>query len=570
MMLKHCWVIFLLKGTLLRRSWSKRDFWGYVLLSFLIFCASILSLLLSIVFYIIAVNVSKEPSSSGALLLLNGAVMVYLFFYAWGVLMDLQRTDIIDFRKMLLLPVSLPMIYFINFLVSMVSPIMLFAIPSLLALLAGFSKEKGVWIFFVGIPLALLFMVMMSAWAYYLRGKLAIIMENKRKRRVALVILPLCFVALGQLPALLSHIAVINGEHWLAENPVEGFFPFILMFDAAIPLFWPVYGIWSVMNGEPFSLIVLILVGLSVCIFLGLYRGYVSTLHHYRGSGLTGASNSPRGSFSTVSTPKTPRTSLRLPFLSEDTSALFFAFYSSFARHPHVRMLIIMPLCLGLFFLFMYRTGAYGGYSMTDEAAWIPMAALVWPFLNFSLFLFNIFGVDAQSFAALTLFPVERRKYIIAKNLALAPFVLGMAFFFIAVSAFLVWAPVRMILLSLMLALHLCLLFTVIGNYLSLRFPYRINRDALRQPTRRLRMILVGLSSTLLVVIMVLPSSACMYIERNTLKQTDFLSRNAGLAAGILLFLLSLFVYRVTITSFGDQLVAREQLIYTRITMDRE
>lgn len=564
MILKQCWILFHLKWTLLRRSWNKRDFWGYALLALLFFCGCILSSILSVVFYAIAYKVSKEQSDTGILLLLNGAIAIYLFFYTWGVLMDLQRSDLIDFRKMLILPVSLPMIYLINFLVSMVSPIMLFALPGLLALFAGFYWQEGVGIFFAGIPLALLFMVMMSAWAYYLRGKLAIIMEDKRKRRIAVVILPLCFVALGQLPAFLSQITVINGDHWLAESPVEGLLPYILMFDAAIPLFWPAYGIWSFVSGASYSFVVLILFGMAVCTFLGMYRGYVSTLNHYRGG------DAERKGSSTGTIKKMPRTSICLPFLSDETSALFLAFYSSFARHPHVRMLIIMPLCLGLFFLFMYRTGAYGGYNMDEEAAWIPMAALVWPFLNFSLFLFNIFGVDAQSFVALTLFPVDRRKYIIAKNLALVPFVLGMTFFFIVVSALLVWPPVRMILLSFLLALHLCLLFTVIGNYFSLRFPYRINRDALRQPTRRLRMFFVGLGSTFVVAVMVIPASACMYIERNAVAHGTILARNAGLITGMLLFLLTFFVYLFTITGFGDQLSDRERMIYARIMKDRE
>ncbi|MCK5862671.1 MAG: hypothetical protein KAH38_09305 [Candidatus Hydrogenedentes bacterium] len=567
-MLLHCWALFVLKWTLLHHSWNKRELWGYILLGFLLFCGILLSLVLTIIFYSLALHVSKEKSYTSTLLLLNGSVVIYLFFYTWGVLIDLQRSDLVDFRKMLFLPVSLPMIYIMNFLVSMISPIMLFALPGLIGLLAGFYPVHGISVFLVGIPLALLFMFMMNAWAYYLRGYLAIIMENKRRRRLALVLLPLCFVVLGQIPALLSHLVILNKEQLFEPQTISKLFPYLLGFDAAVPLFWPAYGIWSFINGASVLIVMEIAFGLFMCTLLGLYQGYISTLNHYMG--VRSDTHTPlkkNGAYSSVTPPVC--TSRRLPFLDDDTTALTLTFYHSFSRHPHVRMLIIMPLCLGLFFLLMYRTGAYGGH-LTGEAAWIPVAALVWPFLNFSIFLFNIFGADAQAFSALTLFPTQRRKYFIAKNIALAPFVLGLSFFFIAASAVLIWAPVRMILLSIILAVHLYLLFSTLGNYLSLRFPYRINRDALRQPTQRLRMMLVGLMSTLLVAVMVLPTSLCMFLDRSYTAHSDVLVKNGGLLGASFLLIASLIVYMFTLTLFGDQFIAKEQILYARLHNDRE
>ncbi|HDP35738.1 MAG TPA: hypothetical protein ENN29_11595 [Candidatus Hydrogenedentes bacterium] len=262
-------------------------------------------------------------------------------------------------------------------------------------------------------------------------------------------------------------------------------------------------------------------------------------------------------------------TARSLPLLENDTAALTLAFYYSFARHPHIRMLLIMPLCLGLFFLFMYRAGAYGG-QLAGETAWIPMAALAWPFFNFSLFLFNVFGVDAQSFQGLMLLPVQRRKYLIAKNIALAPFVLGLSLFFVATGALLVQAPLRVIALSLILAAHLYLFFSVVGNYLSVGFPYRINRDALRQPTRRLRMVIVGVASTALATLMILPATCCMLAERFLSVHPDIMVRNAGILSAAALLVSSLAAYMVGLSVFGDQFTEREHRIYLRISGDRE
>jgi len=566
-MLVQCWVLFLLKCTLLRRSWSKRNFWGYILLGLLLFCGAVLSLITSIAFYFLAHYAARDKSHAGVLILFDSAIAVYLFFYIWGVLMDLQRSDMIDFRKMLLLPVRLPAIYLMNFAVSMISPIMLFAIPSLFAILAGLYPVYGIKSFIAGIPFALLFMLVMNSWAYYLRGRLAIIMENKRKRRIAMVVLPICFVTLGQLPALLSHLATLNSDDLLSHNVIDRILPYLLTANVAFPLLWPAYGIWLFINGAFFWNVLSMALGLCLCALLGLRLGYVSTLNHYMG--MENMPLNSRLSHAYHSPAIIPRTGRRFFFFSDDTSTLILAFYYSFARHPHIRMLIIMPLCLGLFFMFMYRTGAYGGH-LHSEGAWMPMAALVWPFLNFSLFMFNIFGADAQSFSALTLFPTQRRKYVIAKNMALAPFVLGLSFFFVVVSTLLANASLRLMLMALILALHLFFLLSTIGNFLSLRFPYRIGRDALRQPTKRLRMLIIGIFSTLLVAFVVIPSSACMLLERSRFSQGRFIPGNAGMISAVLLLVLSVIIYCFTITSLGDQFTEREQDIYSRLIGDKE
>ncbi len=568
-MLMQCWALFTLKWMLFRRSWSKRQFWGYVFLSLLLFLGAALSMILSVVFYAVALYASRKESPVALLFVLNSAIGIYLFFYVWGILMDLQRADLVDFRKMLLLPISLPMVYLLNFLVSIVSPIMLFAIPALIGLLAGLYPRYGLSVFVVGLPLALLFMVMMSAWAYYLRGRLAIIMENKRRRRMALIILPLCFVALGQLPAVLSHAALQSDSQVFSAETLDAAMPTLLFINTAIPVFWPAYGLWTFMQGAFIAPAAAAALGLSLCALLGLRFGYVSTLHHYMG--LYHDTQAPRAHKEVprqhiVTEPLTAR---RLPMLAEDTSALTLAFYHSFVRHPHIRMLLIMPLCLGLFFLFMYRAGAYNGFLVGD-GGWMPMATLVWPFFNFSLFMFNIFGVDAQSFHGMMLLPTPRYKLLLAKNLALAPFVLGMALFFVAAGALLVWASPRTVLLALILAGHLYLFFCAVGNFLSIWFPYGINRDALRLPTWRLRMLLVGMASTVLVAVMITPASLCMLLDRTYAVQSGVGKQYAGVGMGLILLGVSLMAYIYSVIHLGDQFTAREANMYARISGDRE
>ncbi len=568
-MLDQLCALFALKWTLIQRGMNKRALWGYVIFSVLLFLGTLLAMIVGILFYGLALYTVRQDSPAALLLLLNGAVGVYLFFYLWGVLMELQRADLVDFRQMLLLPVSLPVVYSLNFIVSVFSPILLFAVPGLAGLLIGLSHQYGFVAYLAGIPLALLFMLMMGAWAYYLRGRLAIIMENKRRRRLALVILPLCFVALGQLPAVVSHLAMRSGNNFFSQDALAAALPGIFLITAAIPVFWPAYGLWAALQELALVHVASAAMGMFLCTVLGLRLGYVSTVRHYMGAYDT---TQPRDRISKGKAGQhgaIPKTAGTLPLLSDDTTALTLSFYHSFARHPHIRMLLVMPLCLGLFFLFMYRTGAYGGF-LAGESTWIPMATLVWPYFNFSLFLFNIFGVDAPSFHGLLLLPTPRHRILLAKNLALAPFVIGLAIFFVAVGALLAWAPPRTIVLSLMLVAHLYLLFCITGNFLSIQFPYRFNRDALRMPTGRLRMLLVGLGSTALVAILVTPAALCMWLDRTYADHAAPGIRHAGLSVAAVLLMLTVCLYYVALIRLGDRFAMREQKMYVRISADRE
>ncbi len=485
--------------------------------------------------------------------------------------MDLQRADIIDFRKMLLLPVSLPMVYMMNFLVSLISPLSLFALPGLLGLFFGLRYGYGGAFFWPAVALALSFLLMVNAWGYYLRGRLAILMENKRRRRLVMIVLPLCFVALGQLPAVLSHMAVLGGESGMSRQVLSQAMPGLLFLNALLPLFWAAYGVFALLLNVNAWHYVPCLAGLVLCTVLGLRFGYVTTLRHYMGLyDAARPQNSNVGGVRPAGKRRTPVTGRRLPLLADDTAALTLAFYRSFARHPQVRILLIMPLCLGLFFLVMYRTGAYGG-RLDNETRWMPMAVLIWPFFNFSFFMFNIFGVDAASFQQLMLLPMPRYKYLAAKNLALAPYALGLALFFVALGALLTTAPARTLGVSLLLVLHLYLFFCFVGNYLSLRFPYRISRDAMRAPTNKMRMLVIGVCSSVLVALMILPASMCMLLDRTAILAGDTsMAQYHGLLGALALLLMTLVVYWRGLYWTGDQFTVWEHNIHARLSGDRE
>lgn len=118
-----------------------------------------------------------------ALITFDAATLAILFVWAAGMATEIQRSDAIDFRKMLYLPVSLRMVFFLNFMVSLLSPLAVFFTLGILGLSLGMAFGLGPRML-LAIPVAAAFYLMLAAWAYHLRGLLAVIMENKRRRRL--------------------------------------------------------------------------------------------------------------------------------------------------------------------------------------------------------------------------------------------------------------------------------------------------------------------------------------------------------------------------------------------------
>ena len=353
-MAAQLWALFVLKWTMIRRGLSKEHFSSYLVQAILFLGGAFISVVATAGLYVLARRAGQNQSDTTLLLLLDGIVLLYCFFYAWGILMEIQRSDLLDFKKMLLLPISMTAIYMMNFLVSLFGPLLFFSTPPLLGLLSGLYPFYGPAVFFAGIPMALLLVMMLGAWSYYLRGRLAILMENPRRRRFIFMLVPMGFIALAQLPAVITHLAAKTGAGQDPGRLLEVLEPHLLMGNKMIPLLWPAYGLWASLTDARPCLVFLCATGLISAALIGLRFGYVTTLRHYMGFYEAGSRKTGNTVRNNASMPATGR---KLPFLDDDTAALVLAFYKSFIRHPHVRMLILMPLCFGLFILFMQRSG---------------------------------------------------------------------------------------------------------------------------------------------------------------------------------------------------------------------
>src|SRR5262249_38504139 len=100
--------------------------------------------------------------------------------------------------------VTLSQVFVFNYAASHFTPSLVFLFPAMIGLCLGLTLGAG-WTMapLLAVLLSVLFLI--TAWTYCLRGWLAALMVNKRRRRAIISWLTLVLVLIGQLPNLLIH-----------------------------------------------------------------------------------------------------------------------------------------------------------------------------------------------------------------------------------------------------------------------------------------------------------------------------------------------------------------------------
>ncbi len=143
------------------------------------------------------------------LLAWDGIVLLFLAIWTAGLLVEIQRSESLDLGRLLHLPVTLSQVFVINYAAAHFSPILAIMVPGMVGVCVGMVLNGG-WQLLLLLPLVLGFVFMVTAWTYCLRGWLASLMVNKRKRRGIIVWMTLTLVLMGQIPNL-----VVNNSWFL-------------------------------------------------------------------------------------------------------------------------------------------------------------------------------------------------------------------------------------------------------------------------------------------------------------------------------------------------------------------
>jgi hypothetical protein len=199
--LTFVWLRWRVRVNQLRRSGLANR----IILGVLAAGAVLLALVLLAISFPIGLFAFSEAPPVALLYTWDGIVAVFLFMWLTGLLTDLQRPESLSLDKFLHLPVSLAGAFFINYLSSLFSVVLLLFVPAMLGLTIGLIVAKGP-VMLLLLPLLASFLFAATALTYQFQGWLAALMMNQRRRRTVIVIVTAAFILVAQLPNLINII----------------------------------------------------------------------------------------------------------------------------------------------------------------------------------------------------------------------------------------------------------------------------------------------------------------------------------------------------------------------------
>jgi hypothetical protein len=434
----------------------------------------------------LGIAIGKKASGLELLLTWDGVFLFFLLFWTSGLLVEIQRSEMIDLTRLLHLPVTLQQVFTLNYLASHLTPSIVALMPGMLGLCLGLALGGGPAMALTTLPvLAVVFAI--TSWTYCLRGWLAALMQVKRRRRAIMAWFTLIIVALAQAPQILVHSRAF--EQWQAEHRDRthatrdaGLPDAVVEAHAIVPLGWPGYAAMRLKQGRPWPALAFAAMAALIGV-LGLARAYQLTIRFHRG--VEALVSSPAGAAG-AGPPHVARrgpflVERRLPWLPDDTAALALATFRSLTRAPELRMALIMPVILLVVFLSagfgLHRAprspnDTFGYFASTGVIAMVALALA--PTMS------NVFGLDRDAFRGIVLLPVEREKVLFARNLAFSPFAAGTTFLGLLITKWTVPLSWEAFAIGLVQWPTAFMLFSAICNYFSILAPYRLAEGTLK------------------------------------------------------------------------------------------
>ncbi len=439
----------------------------------------------------------RQAKPAHLMLVWLGITVVFLFVWLIGLVNEIQRSETIDLQRLMHLPVALGQIFLINYLASHLSLSIFLFLPAMMGLAVGLVISRGAAMLLL-VPLSLGMVFMITAWTYLLRGWLASLMSNPRRRRTVIMLITFAFIMISQLPNIYfnrfdSGRPRSSAGASRATGPAnrrtggQAQYERLLPLLKFIPPFWLPLGAGALAEGHalPAVLGTLGCFGLGA---LGLRRAYIGTVRFYQGD--TGkrhaAKPEPPRPIETRTGPEARAAAslveLHLPGVPEQAAALAVATFRSMLRAPEVKLTwassFIVTIIIGATFLLRNPPEVPDPFKPL-----IATGAVVFSVFMLVQFFANQFGFDRDGFRALVLSPAPRRLILLGKNLACLP--AGAVFGVVVLILLSFWLRFSLVvvLAALLQLMALLLLAGLVGNLISILAPYRIQPGSMK-PTK--------------------------------------------------------------------------------------
>jgi ABC-2 type transport system permease protein len=433
------------------------------------------------------------------LLVWDGIIGAFLFFWLVGILTELQRSESIDIGRLLHLPVSLRDVFLLNYLASHFTLSLVIFLPGMIGLALGLIFGAG-WRMVLLPPLVLSCIFTVTAWTYCLRGWLIALMTNQRRRRTILMAITMTIILLSQLPNLYFNV-FHQGFHSGPRNRLSRghgpnersrFLPAFLAAHPFLPPLWVGEGAMGLANRRLLPALCASAGGLLIG-GLGLMRAYRSTVRFYQG-GASGKAVSSKRRAPVGRRAKSLFLETQLPFLPEESAALALALIRSMTRAPEVKLMMASNFIVLLLMAATFFSRASPAVNIAAKM-FIATGTVAVPFFGLIQLMFNQFGLDREGFRALVLLPARRRHILLAKNVSFLPVALGMGLLLLAVAEVMWRLPASVVVSAVLQLGTIFLLLSMAGNLVSVLAPYRIAVGSLKPtkaPAKKMILIFVA------------------------------------------------------------------------------
>ncbi|HEX6044770.1 MAG TPA: hypothetical protein VFZ22_09810 [Pyrinomonadaceae bacterium] len=439
-----------------------------------------------------------------------------------------------DAGKMLMYPITLRKLFAVDFISEFTTLHSIFAVPAILALSIGAGLGTGnLGIALIGAIPATLFGVSLSKW---LTTTIGSVLRRKRGRGETIVALIGAVAAMGGAlagqiaPILIRHAESVRSLRWTPPGAAA-----MLLVNTRAG-----YNLDYALAFVTLSVYTIILIVFTYWIARRTALGL-------------GGRRKPKAA-GEINLDVPAYTGWQLPLLSPDLSAVVEKELRYALRNAQIRMMALMPLIL--IFIRVFNTKNFGSMGQSPNAdtllAYSPglyaTGAVLYVFLILSSLWSNAFAFEEGGMRSFILSPIDRRKILIGKNIAVTvlAFVFSTLLLVLNAIVFRDLAARDLVFVALSFVVFASFM-SIYGNWVSIRFPKRMRFGK--------RMNVSGVGGLLLI-----PMIAVLGTPPFLAGAAGYFTRNIYISyATLALFaLLSAGIYAIAVNFQGRSLAKRE------------
>jgi ABC-2 type transport system permease protein len=597
----------------------KRAGTASLVVSMIFVVGAIVAALGAFVFSLTAARGLLAAASAPVLMLVwDGVVIAFLFFWLVGLLAELQRTEHLALDKFLHLPISLTGAFLINYVGSFLSLCIIVFVPAMIGLSIALVSVRGS-VMLLLFPAVAAFILMVTAVTYQFQGWLASLMANKRRRRTVIAFVTVAFMLLVQMPNLvnltgarrsgadssftamreelaeverLRRTGQIDPDRYRRESAniakkyeavreqrsreqLENAERIARVANAVVPAGWLPFAVLTAAQGRVLPSILLTL-GLVAIATASLMRSYRTTLRLYTGQFNSIASRPKQGAVLAESGKRASRPDTvtvgflerQLPWLSEQASIIALTGFRSLTRAPESKMLLLTPLVMVLVFGSMFFRGSTDPPELLRPV--MAAGAITMMFMSMTQLAGNLFGFDRSGFRAFVLGFADRKDVLLGKNLALSPLAFVLAILVVLLVGFVYPMRADHLIATVVQILPMYLTFCLISNFMSIFAPMPMSSGSLRPVRPKGVMTLIQIGYVIVLPVVLGWTLAPIGLEFLFNRMGWLTSFPVYLSCIVVEAVVVLLLYKVILRWQGNMLQRREQQILEVVTVKIE